>query len=575
MRRSQSIAGWLGAGIFAGSVLSVLAACGGDSSTSSASSAGGAGGAGGNGGETGSGGQGGAGGSGGGSALKWETCPADYLDECASVQLPLNYADPAGASLPIFISRKLAAGGAAKTQVWLLQGGPGGSGNVFKGAIDQILAPALPDVDFYLLEHRGVGLSERLGCPAAESAGSPGGAGIIETEWPACIDALKAAHGDALMHFTTTNDAKDLGALIELTREPTKNVFVYGVSYGTTRALRFLQVHPDLADGVILDSVVSPGVQFLSDFDQQFDPVAQSLSELCAADAVCGQKLGPDPWAKLSDLAAMLNAGHCSSLGMTAQALRQISPLLVMVRGLRPHIFPLTYRMLRCDPADVDAVNHYVQTLINLLNGGGPKPLRDSSALQLHVAFSEIWEEPAPSAADLKAQCESQLFCPGFGAGTGSAFDLWPRYPHDQYVNLWPMVATPILAFNGTLDPQTPIGTAKAAADHLKSPGQTFVEVPFSPHGVVFESVVTTPSAPPCGLQMMAGFIADPKAPVNTACLADLVPVTWNEDPAVAQEFFGTGNMWENIMPVAPTKKSAPIDWAALTELAREKARPR
>jgi hypothetical protein len=101
------------------------------------------------------------------------------------------------------------------------------------------------------------------------------------------------------------------------------------------------------------------------------------------------------------------------------------------------------------------------------------------------------------------------------------------------------------------------------------------VEVPFSPHGVVFESVVTTPSAPPCGLQMMAGFIADPKAPVNTACLADLVPVTWNEDPAVAQEFFGTGNMWENIMPVAPTKKSAPIDWAALTELAREKARPR
>jgi hypothetical protein len=32
---------------------------------------------------------------------------------------------------------------------------------------------------------------------------------------------------------------------------------------------------------------------------------------------------------------------------------------------------------------------------------------------------------------------------------------------------------------------------------------------------------------------------------------------------------------WENIMPVAPTKKSAPIDSAALTELAREKARPR
>jgi hypothetical protein len=72
----------------------------------------------------------------------------------------------------------------------------------------------------------------------------------------------------------------------------------------------------------------------------------------------------------------------------------------------------------------------------------------------------------------------------------------------------------------------------------------------------------------------MAGFIAEPKAPINTACLTDLVPVTWNEDPAVAQEFFGTGDMWENIMPVAPNK-SAPIDWAALIELAREKTRPR
>ena len=325
---------------------------------------------------------------------------------------------------------------------------------------------------------------------------------------------------------------------------------------------------------MIIDSIVSPGVQFLSDFDQQYDPVAQSLSELCAADPVCGPKLGPDPWAKLGDLIGMLNAGHCPALGMTAEALGSISPLLVMLRGLRPHLFPLAYRLLRCDPADVDAVNHYVQTLTALLGGGGPAPLRDSQALQLHVAFSELWEEPAPSVSDLKAACEGLLFCPGFAAQSAAAFDIWPRYPHDQYVNLWPSTPTPILGLNGTLDPQTPIEKAKVAADHLKNPGQTFVEVPYSPHGVLFESVVKTPSAPPCGLQMAIGFVADPKAPIKTECLADLVPVTWEEDPAVAQEFFGTGDMWENVMPVA-LKKPASIDWAAVARLAREKARPR
>lgn len=507
--------------------------------------------------------------------MKWESCPPDYLDECAYVQLPLDYnnKNPDAPTFPVFVSRKLAASGTAKSQMWLLQGGPGGSGNVFKGAVDQIIADGFP-ADIYVLEHRGVGLSGRLACPDAESAASPGGPAIIEAEWPACIDAIKAEHGDALNHFTTTNDARDLGALIELTREPNKKVFVYGVSYGTTRGLRFLQVHPDLVDGVILDSVVSPGVQFLSDFDLQFDPVAQSLSELCAADGVCGQKLGADPWMKLNDLVTMLNAGHCPSLGMTGQVLDSISPVLIMSRGLRAHIFPLTYRLLRCDQADVDVVTHYAQKLLELLNGGNPGPQRGSAVLQLHVAFSELWEEPAPSAADLMAQCDAQLFCPGFGASAGPAFPIWPRYPHDEYVNLWPSTTTPVLSFNGTLDPQTPIGTAKVVADHLKAPGQTFVEVPYSPHGVAFESVVKTPGAPPCGFQMMAGFIEDPKAPINTACLADLAPVGWNEDPAIVTEFFGASDMWENIMPVAP-KKGVPIDWAKLVELAREKSRPR
>jgi pimeloyl-ACP methyl ester carboxylesterase len=338
--------------------------------------------------------------------------------------------------------------------------------------------------------------------------------------------------------------------------------------------MRFLQVHPDMVDGVILDSVVSPGVQFLSNFDQQYDPVAMSLSQLCAADAVCGQKLGPDPWAKINELITKLNGGHCSALGMTTQALTAIAPVLVMVRGLRAHIFPLTYRILRCDPADVQAVETYVQTLSTLLGGGGGQgELRTSAALQLHVAFSELWEEPAPSAATLQAECASQIFCPGLGPGAGPVYDLWPRYPQNQYVNQWPTSTTPILAMNGNLDPQTPIDTAKAAADHLKAPSQTFVEVPYSPHGVIFESPVKTQGAPSCGLQMMTGFLADPKAPINTSCVADVAPVSWNEDPAVVQQLFGTADMWENGMPVAP-KKRAPIDWAAVVKMAREKTRP-
>src|SRR5687768_6726269 len=79
------------------------------SSTTASGGAGGAGGAGGEGGSAGDGGAGGAGGSGGGSAaIKWESCPADFLKECATVPLPLDPSKPDGETIPIFISRALA-----------------------------------------------------------------------------------------------------------------------------------------------------------------------------------------------------------------------------------------------------------------------------------------------------------------------------------------------------------------------------------------------------------------------------------------------------------------------------------
>ncbi|MGK3984588.1 hypothetical protein WME99_16200 [Sorangium sp. So ce136] len=72
---------------------------------------------------------------------------------------------------------------------------------------------------------------------------------------------------------------------------------------------------------------------------------------------------------------------------------------------------------------------------------------------------------------------------------------------------------------------------------------------------------------------MIAKFIADPEAPVDTACLDDLAPVTWDEDPAVVEMLFGTKDMWENTASPAPApRKVAPVDWAALARLARERS---
>lgn len=486
--------------------------------------------------------------------------------------MPLDWAHPEGPTIDVLAARTLAKSGAGTAQLWLLQGGPGGSGNVFKNAVP-LLADIMPDVDFYVLEHRGVGASTRLSCPAQEDPGSTAGEGIVGPEWAPCIASLQAEWGEGLAGFTTTADAHDLDRMIQLTREPDKRAMVYGISYGTTRAMRFLQAHPGTADAVILDSIVSPGVQFLSRYDQQFDPVGQSLSALCAADPVCGQKLGADPWARVVAAREQLAAGHCPALGMTVDVIEALAPYFVMIRDIRAHMFPVVYRLDRCDPGDVQVLSHYFTTLLDMFNAPSTGPVRGSQALQMNVALSELWEEPAPSQAELAARCEAETLCPQASVTIGAQYEEWPRYAHDEYVNEWPEVTTPVLLLNGDLDPQTPIETATAAQSHFIAPHQTFVTVPFSPHGVVFESPVLTPGAPPCGAQMIAGFVADPEADVDTQCLADLAPVTWDEAPEVLDLLFGTQDMWENPQPVAGDAPPEKVDWDALAAAARRATR--
>lgn len=96
--------------------------------------------------------------------ITWTACPGNFTQECAWVPLPLDPEHSDGQRLPIFVSRYRAKDGPADAQLWLLNGGPGDSGSAFKNLIERQLAALLPRVDFYVLEHRGVGESARLGC---------------------------------------------------------------------------------------------------------------------------------------------------------------------------------------------------------------------------------------------------------------------------------------------------------------------------------------------------------------------------------------------------------------------------
>ena len=510
----------------------------------------------------------GGGGSGGGAAgIVWGPCPEGFANECATVKVPLDWSKPEGETIDVFVARQR-AGVDGAPMLWLLQGGPGGSVDAFTPLLPELTA-RLPGFDFYAFEHRGVGHSTRLGCPTYEKASSDAGTAVTFAEWPDCVAELKAKWGDDLQQFTTSNAARDLGNLIDRTRSPGQQAFVYGVSYGTYWTQRYLQLFPDQPTGVVIDSIVSPGVQFLSDFDKQWDPVGDAFLADCAADAGCTAKMTSDPLAFVASVFDAVDAGQCAELGADRALLRQIMSALIAQWFTRPYALGLIYRINRCDPADVDAIVHMYDTLFV----PPPGPLLDSDALFFNVAFSEIWPKQQPSITDLQAIVDASYFAPGTIPEDEMLYPLWPRYPQDKYVGAFATSKVPILMLNGTLDPQTPIDVASVAKQHYTAAHQTFVTIPNAAHATIEEAPDVDPNKSSCGMQVMASYLKAPTKAPDVSCLGTLLPISFDSYPTTNVTVWGTSDMWDNPpAPIAPTHVD-PIDERASRAIKRDRRR--
>jgi pimeloyl-ACP methyl ester carboxylesterase len=475
--------------------------------------------------------------------VEWGECPEFFSTECAHVELPLDWSQPGGQRISVLVARRPAADPNAP-QLWLLQGGPGGSGGTFYKGIEAVAEKT--GMSVYTLDHRGVGHSTRLGC------GDPGW--VQPGDMADCLATVQQEWGPGLDHFTTTAAARDLGVLIDLTRNPGQKAFVYGVSYGAYWAMRYLQIFPTQPAGVVLDSIPTPGVESFTRYDGYYDPVAKELMALCAADEACQSRLGADPWSSLQQLYAKMDNGHCPALFEKATARKSVRNILgSLLEDWYGRVYALAfvYRLYRCNAADQQALTHLFKYFFVPDEERARLGALTSYVLFWHVALAEMWEDPAPSTAELEARIAPLFFSKDLALGN-PVHDQWPVYPQDEYVGQFPDTDVPVLMLQGTLDPQTPRDLAAVTATHLTAPHQTFILVPGSPHGVVLQSLVKTPGADPCGMQIVTSFLADPTGTPDTTCLADLAPVPFSFPAETNQHWLGTDDLWENPSAASP-----------------------
>lgn len=507
-----------------------------------------------------------------------ESLPYAPVAECAQVYIPLNYSKPNGRKIEVFVKRirpeiqegsSMGTHAKASKQLWLLQGGPGGSSD---GWIERMMHTLYLHYDgeyeLYTMDHRGVGRSTRLACDGsqAETIGSEDGTAISANEMYDCAKEIVDKYGkdNDKDGFSTTGAAEDLKHIIELTKTPEHTTFVYGVSYGTLWASRMMQLPgiEDLVRGVILDGLCPQTTDIKYKWptrDIGTNDAGMLLMKRCAEDTeYCGAKLGANAANAVQDVFKKLyEENHCPEVSdfLDADTLRLLlgSTLAGTVyRAIPPAV---VYRLNRCDPEkDVPVLKHLVDKLLNQPPGNCPS-LR-SSVLGHHIAFVERWRTDEPRNDNEEKEIwdlfRKSYFSFGVATNMVPYHKDWPLYEPDEYFwKAFEVSKTKVLMLNGDLDAQTPANFAQLQYELVKTPNDAefkhLAMIPNAGHGTISGSAVK--GELDCGMQILLSFLDNPDEKPDMSCIDRVADVDYKGDPLLMKSLFGTDNIYDGALP--------------------------
>ena len=472
--------------------------------------------------------------------IAWGPCAgvetSDPHAECAFVEMPLLHGSSDGRTIGVAVKRILASDESTR-QLWFLDGGPGDAGSASLERLATVLAD--PHLDVYTADHRGVGGTALLSCPDQQAPDSPDGSEITSVEWAVCMDHIRATRSD-LDGLTATETARDLGRLIEMTRESGKRVFVMGASYGTFLANRYLQLFPNQPDGVILDGIVPPDWSFV-EFDAGLDRTGRRLLARCGRDPDCAAHLTPDPEIFAEEVLRKLRDGHCGQIGLTASLTRLILGISLMIDRIPlAYVPPLIERIGRCEWHDQMVLLHLFRVLDGL-----SEPASHSPVLQRHVALSELWREDAPPSDALERALDDYVMTTEVSASFSRTVDSWPTYDPSPYDGAFADYDGPMLMMHGSMDPTMSVERLTELRSVFSSPNQTFAVVPDAGHVVVSDSE--------CAQSIYLAFLDAPRLVPDTTCLSSAPRLDFAGNDSTSVALFGTADMWGDQVGVVRT----------------------
>jgi pimeloyl-ACP methyl ester carboxylesterase len=226
--------------------------------------------------------------------VEWHECDDNADLDCATLDVPLDYADPGGQTISLALDRRPAREPSERIGSLLVNpGGPGASGVEFiKGGVGFTDA-VLDRFDIVGFDPRGVGGSNEVDCAkqtvddlraADSSPDTPAEQEQLDTAAKAVADDCEEHAGAILDHIGTDDVVRDMDT-IRIAVGDDKLSYA-GFSYGTLLGLRYLALFPGNARAIYLDGVVDPTqdfVGFLTGQTKAFEVRLQQIFDDCPA----------------------------------------------------------------------------------------------------------------------------------------------------------------------------------------------------------------------------------------------------------------------------------------------------
>lgn len=238
--------------------------------------------------------------------IDWDDCGVENVD-CGYLAVPLDYADPDGEQIELFVARHNALDPENRIGSLLVNpGGPGFGGSVLAFAATQIYSPSILDrFDIIGWDPRGTGES----VPAVDCVDDydewftegditpdtdeerRAGIALVEDYVGICLEN----NAEFIEHVGTNNSARDMDSIRQALGEETISYF--GFSYGSELGAVWATLFPETVRAAILDGAADPNADPIESGLQQRRGFEEALTRFlarCSSDRACAFHNGGD-----------------------------------------------------------------------------------------------------------------------------------------------------------------------------------------------------------------------------------------------------------------------------------------